>query len=64
MKNYLQIFVLLSALVLSGCSFNKNKKSENRERPNIVLIISDDQSWTDYSFMGHEHIQTLRIDQL
>ena len=22
-------------------------------KPNIVLIISDDQSWTDYSFMGH-----------
>lgn len=34
------------------------------DRPNIVLIISDDQSWTDYSFMGHEHIQTPRIDQL
>ncbi len=32
--------------------------------PNIVLIISDDQSWTDYSFMGHEHIQTPHIDKL
>ena len=32
--------------------------------PNIVLIISDDQSWTDYSFMGHEYIQTPRIDRL
>ena len=21
--------------------------------PNIVLILSDDQSYTDYSFMGH-----------
>ena len=34
------------------------------ERPNIVLIISDDQAWTDYSFMGHEHIQTPRLDRL
>ncbi len=32
--------------------------------PNIVLIISDDQAWNDYSFMGHEHIQTPRLDQL
>ena len=23
------------------------------EKPNIVLILSDDQAWTDYSFMGH-----------
>ena len=34
------------------------------DRPNIVLIISDDQAWTDYSFMGHEHIQTPRLDRL
>lgn len=32
--------------------------------PNIVLIISDDQAWTDYGFMGHEHIETPRLDQL
>lgn len=32
--------------------------------PNIVLIISDDQSWTDYSFMGHEVIQTPSLDRL
>ena len=32
--------------------------------PNIVMIISDDQAWTDYSFMGHPAIQTPRIDQL
>ena len=32
--------------------------------PNIVLIISDDQSWTDYGFMGHEHIQTPHLDKL
>ena len=32
--------------------------------PNIVLIISDDQSWTDYSFMGHKAIETPNIDRL
>ena len=32
--------------------------------PNIVLIISDDQGWTDYSFMGHPEIQTPHIDKL
>lgn len=32
--------------------------------PNIVLILSDDQGWTDYGFMGHEVIQTPRLDRL
>lgn len=32
--------------------------------PNIVLILSDDQGWTDYGFMGHEHIRTPNIDRL
>ena len=32
--------------------------------PNILLIISDDQSWTDYSFMGHKEIETPHIDKL
>ena len=34
------------------------------EKPNIVLILSDDQSWTDYSFMGHELIKTPNLDKL
>jgi uncharacterized sulfatase len=34
------------------------------EKPNVVFIISDDQAWTDYSFMGHEAIQTPRLDRL
>lgn len=34
------------------------------ERPNVVLIISDDQGWADYGFMGHPHIKTPNLDQL
>jgi uncharacterized sulfatase len=33
-------------------------------RPNVVLIISDDQSWTDFGFMGHKSIETPRLDRL
>ena len=32
--------------------------------PNIVLIISDDQAWTDYGFMGHPTIRTPHLDRL
>jgi len=38
--------------------------SRGADRPNIVLIISDDQAWTDYGFMGHPEIQTPRLDAL
>ena len=33
-------------------------------KPNIVLILSDDQAWGDYGFMGHETIQTPHLDKL
>ena len=32
--------------------------------PNVVLILSDDQHWRDYGFMGHEHLQTPALDRL
>ena len=32
--------------------------------PNIVFIISDDQAWTDYGFMGHPTIKTPHLDRL
>ena len=35
-----------------------------QHKPNIVLIISDDQGWTDYGFMGHPQVQTPHLDKL
>lgn len=32
--------------------------------PNVVMIISDDQAWTDFGFMGHPVIRTPRLDKL
>ena len=34
------------------------------KQPNVVLIISDDHAWTDYSFAGHPHTRTPNIDRL
>ena len=33
-------------------------------RPNVVLIVSDDQGWTDFGFMGHPQIKTPNLDRL
>ncbi|MFM8273488.1 MAG: sulfatase [Gemmata sp.] len=32
--------------------------------PNVVFVVGDDQAWTDYGFMGHEHIKTPHLDKL
>ncbi|XCF05429.1 sulfatase-like hydrolase/transferase [Tamlana crocina] len=66
--NKLGYIVLL--VICFSCG-NKTKTSEAKaqapqeinQTPNIVFILSDDQAWTDYSFMGHEHIDTPRLDQ-
>ncbi|WDI41046.1 sulfatase-like hydrolase/transferase [Bremerella sp. P1] len=34
------------------------------ENPNVVFLLSDDQGWTDYGFMGHPHVQTPNLDRL
>lgn len=33
-------------------------------QPNVVFLLSDDQAWNDYGFMGHPHIQTPNLDKL
>lgn len=37
---------------------------QGQERPNVLLLISDDQAWTDFGFMGSAEIQTPRLDAL
>ena len=46
---------------LPSCQSLKDSKPS---KPNILLIISDDQAWDDYSFLGHPQIETPSIDKL
>ena len=39
-------------------------RTASAEPPNVVWIISDDQAWTDYGFMGHAVIETPHLDRL
>lgn len=32
--------------------------------PNVLMIVGDDQGWTDFGFMGHPSIRTPHIDRL
>ncbi|MCB0689296.1 MAG: sulfatase [Saprospiraceae bacterium] len=57
------VLAILGVVVLFGYSCHQ-PKTPGDKRPNIVLIISDDQGWTDYGFMGHPAIETPNLDSL
>ncbi len=63
-NNLFTVFCCFALFTFNACNVSQKEEKKENPRPNIVLIISDDQSWTDYSFLGHEHIETPRIDQL
>ncbi|MCB1063420.1 MAG: sulfatase-like hydrolase/transferase, partial [Verrucomicrobiae bacterium] len=52
--------ILLSAIFVLGTSAVRAAEGP----PNVVLILSDDQAWNDYGFMGHEYIETPHLDKL
>jgi arylsulfatase A-like enzyme len=60
------MLAVVGAVVAVGQVFSTEPSSQRQvsDRPNIVFILSDDQAWTDYGFMGHRHIKTPHLDQL
>ena len=54
--------IAASVSVFAGLLFNGSTFGQTP--PNVVLIVSDDQAYGDYSFMGHPHIKTPNIDRL
>lgn len=38
--------------------------SKNKEKPNILIFIADDVSYSDFGCYGHPVIRTPRIDEL
>ena len=65
MKHKLIVFLSFT-LVLFSCNQTVKTKviSTVDKKPNIVLILSDDQAWNDYGFMGHDIIKTPNLDKL
>jgi arylsulfatase A-like enzyme len=59
---FVRFLVLGASLVMASAFANAAEAAERP--PNIVFLLSDDQAWTDYGFMGHPHIQTPNLDKL
>lgn len=55
---------VLKFFVLAALSTSFVTASDGANAPNIVMIISDDQAWTDYGFMGHADIKSPNLDAL
>jgi arylsulfatase A-like enzyme len=64
MRTLLLRRVILFAAILLAAGGAWSRAAEQDESPNVLLIISDDQGWADYGFMGHPHIATPRLDRL
>ncbi|WP_018969201.1 sulfatase family protein [Rubritalea marina] len=60
----LKIYLKHIAYLVSATIIGTATLSAADSRPNVVVILSDDQSWADYGFMGHPEIQTPHLDQL
>ena len=52
------LFVLLANLILIGCSQDSNKT----KRPNVIIVVTDDQGFGDLGYYGNPHVQTPTLD--
>ena len=53
--------LLLTISILSAAATGD---AQAAERPNVVMILADDQAYTDFGFMGNDLVQTPHIDRL
>ncbi len=52
------LFVLLANLILLGCTQDSNKT----KRPNVIIVVTDDQGFGDLGYYGNPHVQTPTLD--
>lgn len=60
-RSLLPLARLLATLLLAGPA---SSLAAEPTRPNIVMIVSDDHLWSDYSFLGNRDVRTPNIDRL
>ncbi|WP_406683253.1 arylsulfatase [Seonamhaeicola sp. MEBiC1930] len=59
-KNCFALFSVVIALCMLSC----NEKVKEVEKPNVILILIDDQGYGDISALGNPFIKTTNIDNL
>ena len=63
-RNTIFIQTILAILIAVGCSPRKAAEQITTNRPNVILILTDDQGWGDLNIHGNEKLSTPVIDQM
>ena len=59
------VFNLFLLIFLFSCSEKKDDKQEaNQNKPNVLLILTDDQAYGDLSFTDNPIAETPNLDRL
>ncbi|WP_420399079.1 sulfatase [Flagellimonas sp.] len=69
MKHIPPLFILLLIVgfAIVGCrdiKDNNRKEAHSPEKPNIILIMTDDQGWGDTGYNGHPYLKTPNLDKM
>ena len=60
----MKIFLLSSTLVLQLLVFSICQAETKSAKPNIILVMADDQGWGDTSYNGHPQLKTPHLDEM
>ncbi len=63
-RHFLQLAALAGCGTLSGCMRQTVRSNEKADRPNIILIMTDDQGYGDIACHGHPFLKTPNLDKL
>lgn len=58
------MIIVCFALFLSGCTTQSGKETPEKGKPNIVLILADDQTYESIRALGNQDIKTPNLDRL
>ena len=61
---FLNFVVILCCVAAISCEQSQNEDTSNTERPNVILIMTDDQGIGDFGFMGNPYVKTPNLDML
>lgn len=64
LKSILSAIIFGSLVTLYSCTNIESNDVVKQDRPNVILIMTDDQGIGDFGFMGNPYVKTPNLDQL